>query len=35
MKYEEYQYTHLGIVKTLAYRCHRCWYIWFPKDVEM
>jgi len=35
MKYEDYQCAHLGIVKTMAYRCLRCWYSWLPKDVEI
>jgi len=33
--YEDYQYAHLGIVKTMAYRCFRCWYVWLPRDIEI
>jgi DNA-directed RNA polymerase subunit RPC12/RpoP len=35
MTYEEIQLAQLGIVKTLAYRCLRCWYTWIPRDVEI
>lgn len=29
-----YKASQLGLIKTLAYNCNRCNYLWFPRDYN-
>jgi hypothetical protein len=29
-----YKASQLDLIKTLAYNCNRCNYLWFPKDYD-